>query len=130
DHFLEEHLWGHVIKKHFFKIFLWTLGALTVVAFLDYYIDAQTWVRDNKFYMLIAAILVGIIPASGPHLVFVFMFAQHNIVFSILLANTIMQDGHAGIPLLAESKKSFIYLKLAKLVLAIVVGVCGFIWEF
>jgi hypothetical protein len=130
DHFLEEHLWGHVIKKHFFKIFLWTLGALTVVALLDHYIDAQTWVRDNKFYMLIAAILIGIIPASGPHLVFVFMFAQQNIAFSILLANTIMQDGHAGIPLLAESKKSFIYLKLVKLVLAIVAGVCGFIFGF
>jgi len=31
DHFLKEHLYEHVIKKHLLRVFLWTLGALLVV---------------------------------------------------------------------------------------------------
>ncbi|MDR1226132.1 MAG: putative manganese transporter [Prevotellaceae bacterium] len=127
EHFLEQHLWEHVIKKHFTKIFLWTLGALVVIAFINHYIEAQDWVKDNLLYMYLAAILIGLIPASGSHLVFVLMFAHGNIPFSVLLVNTIMQDGHAGIPLLAESKRGFIYMKAIKIVIALIV-VSGSLW--
>jgi hypothetical protein len=130
DHFLEHHLWGHVIKKHFAKIFLWTLGALIIIAFLNGYIEAETWVRNNPLSMYLAAILIGLIPASGPHLVFVLMFAQGSIPFSILLVNSIMQDGHAGIPLLAESKRGFIFMKCVKIILAVGAAVAGMIFEF
>ena len=27
DHFVEEHLWNHIIKKHLPTIFAWTFGA-------------------------------------------------------------------------------------------------------
>lgn len=130
DHFLEHHLWGHVIKKHFAKIFLWTLGTLIVIAFLNSYIEAETWVRDNPVSMYLAAILIGLIPASGPHLVFVLMFAHGNIPFSILLVNTLMQDGHAGLPLLAESKRGFIFMKGVKIILAAGAAVCGMLLKF
>ncbi len=130
DHFLEHHLWGHVIKKHFTKIFLWTLGALIVIAFLNHYIEVETWVRDNPLSMYLAAILIGLIPASGPHLVFVLMFAHGNIPFSILLVNMIMQDGHAGLPLLAESKRGFIFMKGIKVVIAATAAACGILLQF
>jgi len=130
EHFLEHHLWGHVIKKHFAKIFLWTLGALIIIAFLNHYIEAQAWVRSNQLYMLLAAILIGLIPASGPHFVFVLMFAHGSIPFSVLLVNTIMQDGHAGIPLLAESKRGFIFMKGIKIILAAGAAVCGVMLGF
>lgn len=130
DHFLEQHLWGHVIKKHFVKIFLWTLGALIAIAFLNHYIEAETWVRDNTLYMYLAAILIGLIPASGPHLVFVLMFAHGNIPFSILLVNTLMQDGHAGLPLLAESKRGFLFMKGIKIILAVAAATCGVLMGF
>jgi hypothetical protein len=118
DHFLEHHLWGHVIKKHFAKIFLWTLGALTAIAVLNSYLEAETWVRHNPASMYLAALLIGLIPSSGPHLVFVLMFAQGSIPFGVLLVNALMQDGHAGLPLLAESKRGFLLMKGIKMALA------------
>jgi len=117
EHFLDKHLWEHVIKKHFAKIFLWSLGAMAAIALLDGYIEAQTWVRANPTYMLAAALIIGLIPASGPHLVFVFLFAQGSIPFGVLLANMMVQDGHAGIPLLAESKRGFLLAKALKVAL-------------
>jgi hypothetical protein len=65
----------------------------------------------NTFTILILAVLLGIIPESGPHILFVTLFASGNIPFSILLANSIVQDGHGALPLLAESKKSFLVMK-------------------
>ena len=32
EHFLEEHLWNHLVKKHFLRIFLWTFGAFLFMA--------------------------------------------------------------------------------------------------
>jgi hypothetical protein len=34
DHFLEQHLWEHVVKKHLARIFFWTFGALLARHFL------------------------------------------------------------------------------------------------
>jgi hypothetical protein len=39
-----------------------------------------------------------------------------------LLANSISQDGHGMIPLLAESKRSFIAVKTTNLLVALLVG--------
>jgi hypothetical protein len=130
ERFLEQHLWQHVVKRHFVKIFLWTLGSLIAIAALNRYIEAQTWVRGNQLYMVAAAMLIGLIPASGPHLVFVLLFAQGNIPFSALLANTIVQDGHAGIPLLAESKWGFACMKAIKVLVAAGAGLCGALFGF
>ncbi|MGL4907891.1 MAG: putative manganese transporter [Bacteroidales bacterium] len=130
EHFLEHHLWQHVIKKHFLKLFLWTLGALIVIALLQHYIGFEEWVRHHPAYILLAAILIGLIPSSGPHLVFVLMFAQGSIPFSILLVNSLMQDGHAGLPLLAETKRGFIYLKLIKFAFALLIGGLGWWLHF
>jgi hypothetical protein len=123
NHFFAEHLWGHIIKKHFVRIFLWVLCALAVIAVLEHYIEARSWVSQNPLLMLVAALLMGIIPASGPHLVFVLLFAGGNIPFSILLANMLVQDGHASLPLLAESKRGFLYAKFIKLVMAAGIGI-------
>jgi len=80
--------------------------------------------------MLVLALLVGIIPQSGPHIIFVTLFASGAIPFSILMANSIVQDGHGAIPLLAESPRSFMVMKAIKLVLGIIVGAAGIILGF
>ncbi|GHU96129.1 hypothetical protein FACS1894156_6810 [Bacteroidia bacterium] len=129
DHFLEEHLWGHIIKKHFLRIFVWALCALAVIAVLEHYIEAQTWVSSNPLLMLLAALLIGLIPASGPHLLFALLFVSGNIPFYVLLANTLVQDGHAALPLLAESPKGFLYSKAIKVAMAAVVGGLCFFWN-
>ncbi len=125
DHFIEEHLWRHIIKKHFLKIFLWTFGALFALHFLDEYLDIQEWLKVNQFGILMIAVLIGIIPQSGPHFIFVLLFAQGSIPFSILMANSIVQDGHGAIPLLAESRRSFIMMKFINILVGFIIGLSG-----
>ena len=72
--------------------------------------------------MMALAILVGIIPESGPHLIFITLFTRGQIPFSILMANSIVQDGHGMLPLLAESRKQFVYVKLINMATGAVFG--------
>ena len=125
DHFLEEHLWGHVIKHHFLKIFLWTFGAILVIHIALDYFDLSSWISDNQLIILLVALAIGIIPVSGPHLIFITLFVNGTIPLSIILANSIVQDGHASLPLFAESKKSFILIKSIKLLIGLVFGLLG-----
>ncbi len=125
DHFLEEHLWGHVIKHHFLKIFLWTFGAILIIHILLDFLNLENWISDNQLLILMLALLIGIIPESGPHLLFITLFISGSIPFSILLANSIVQDGHATLPLFAESKNSFLIVKGIKLVIGFLIGLSG-----
>ena len=127
EHFLQEHIWEHVIKVHLPKVFLWTIGVMIALTIINNYVDIQKVITDNtyKYLVLLIAILIGIIPQSGPHLIFVVLFASGSIPFSILLASSIVQDGHGALPLLAESRKAFFLSKGIKIVLGIAVGIVG-----
>ncbi len=122
DHFLEEHLYEHVIKKHLLRVFLWTLGALLLVHYIEHYLDITQWLQDNTVTVLALATALGIIPESGPHMVFVTMYAQGLVPFAILLASSISQDGHGSLPLLAVSTKVFIWLKVINIIVAFSIG--------
>ena len=130
DHFLEKHLWEHVLKKHLLRIFLWTFGALLVIHILDNYIDVEAWIQTNMYFVLIIAVLIGIIPESGPHLVFVTLFASGTIPFGILLASSIAQDGHGALPLLAVSNRGFITLKVINVLVGFAVGFTAIFFGF
>jgi hypothetical protein len=130
NHFLEEHLWGHIIKKHFPKIFLWTLSVLLIIYILLYFINIEEWIANNRISVLFIALFVGLIPESGPHIIFIMLFANGTIPFSILLANSFVQDGHSALPLLAENKKSFFYIKLIKFIIGAMIGFAGIISGF
>ncbi len=125
EHFLQEHLWQHIIKKHFAKIFLWTLGVLLVIYFLNEYVDLRSWISDNLWVVLALVLLIGIIPESGPHYIFVLLFAQGLLPLSLLLASSIAQDGHGTLPLLAETPKGFAAVKIANLIVAFIAGAAG-----
>ncbi|MBN2185092.1 MAG: arsenic efflux protein [Candidatus Krumholzibacteriota bacterium] len=124
DHFLEEHLWEHVAKEHLIKIFLWTFGALAFLHIITEYLhlDIESVTGGGKWLVLAAACLIGLIPQSGPHLVFVTLFAQGMIPFSVLLANSIVQDGHGMLPLLAHSRKAFIMIKAINILVGFLAG--------
>ena len=122
DHFVEEHLWKHIICKHLPTIFAWTFGVLLVLGFALQHIDIDHWISNNTALMILLATLVGIIPESGPHMIFVTLFATGVVPFPVLLASSISQDGHASIPLLAESKKSFLWAKLINCAVALLAG--------
>lgn len=125
QHFIKEHLWEHIVKKHLPKIFLWTLAALLVIKLLMHYVDLHQWLSHNQLIILIIAVVIGLIPESGPHMLFVTLFATGGIPFTTLLASSIVQDGHAALPLFAESKRSFIWVKIINLVIGFIVGITG-----
>ena len=130
DHFLTKHLWDHVIKKHFMKILLWTFGTFLVIHIGLEFLQLEPWLKNNIFIVLSIAVVVGIIPESGPHLIFITLFANGSVPFSILLANSIVQDGHGALPLLAESRKGFIYMKGINLIVGFLIGIAGILLGF
>ena len=97
---------------------------------LNQYINIQEVVSSNTILVLTIALLVGIIPQSGPHLLFVLLFAQGSIPVSILLANSIVQDGHGALPLLAESRKAFFLSKGVSIIIGALIGIAGLIFGF
>lgn len=123
EHFLEEHLWQHVIKVHLPKIFFWTFAVILCLTILNNYVDIHDLIGSKPFIVLLIAILIGLIPQSGPHLIFLILFANGDLPLGIFLANCIVQDGHGALPLLAESRKAFFVSKAIKIVIAILVGV-------
>ena len=128
EHIIKEHLWEHIIRKHFLSIFLWTFGALIVIQVGLHYFNLEHLISSNIPWMILLAVLVGIIPESGPHLLFVTLFATGTVPFSVLLASSISQDGHASLPLLAESKRSFVKSKIVNAMVAAATGyICYFI---
>ena len=123
EHFIKEHLWHHVIKRHLLSIFLWTLGGLAVCQIGVQYLNIEEWVSSNMIFVILLAVAVGIIPESGPHLVFVTLYLNGIVPFSVLLANSISQDGHTALPLLASSRKTFLKAKAVNIIIGAVLGI-------
>jgi hypothetical protein len=122
DHFLEEHLWRHVARKHVPRVFLWTLGALAASEPLRRMIEVRGDSGMSAWVLLVMACLVGLLPESGPHLVFVTLYAQHAIPLAVLLANSLVQDGHGMLPLLAHSRRAFATVKAINFLVGLTAG--------
>jgi len=122
DHFLEEHLWRHVVIRHIPRVFLWTFGTLAVLHFIVPTMHVEYIMRNGKWLVLLFAALIGIIPESGPNLIFVMLYAKGLLPLSILLANSIVQDGHSALPLLAHSKKVFLLMKIVNFAIGLALG--------
>ncbi len=125
DHFLEQHLWHHVARQHLPRIFAWTLGALLLMHALTEYLHLEGLIRENPWSVLVIACLVGVIPESGPHLVFLTLYVEGAVPMSILLASSIVQDGHGMLPMLAHSRRDFVQIKLINLAVGLGVGALG-----
>ncbi len=123
EHFLEEHLWEHVVKIHLPKIFFWTFAVILCLTLINNYINIHDIIDSKPFIVLLIAILIGLIPQSGPHLIFLLLFANGDLPLGIFMANCIVQDGHGALPLLAESRKAFVISKAIKVVIALLVGI-------
>ena len=128
DHFVEEHLWNHIVRKHLPTIFAWTFGVLLVLGIGLRYVDITDWISDNTILMILLATAIGIIPESGPHMIFVTLFAAGVVPFPVLLASSISQDGHSSIPLLAESRRSFFWAKSINCLVAVIAGMIAMLF--
>ncbi|MEJ2422456.1 MAG: putative manganese transporter [Acidobacteriota bacterium] len=123
DHFLEEHLYAHVAKEHVPRIFLWVLGVLLLMGWLQtFHLPVKELAQAHPVMTLLLAALIGIIPESGPHLIFVTLFAQGLVPFSVLVTSSIVQDGHGMLPLLAESRLEFVKVKAVNLAVGLALG--------
>ena len=122
DHFVEHRLWEHIVKKHLPVIFAWTFGVLAVIGIGMAYIDITGWISRNTAAMILLAALIGLIPESGPHMIFVSLWAAGIVPLPVLLASCISQDGHSSLPLLAEDRRSFAYAKLLNCLIAVLAG--------
>ncbi len=121
-HYLEEHVWEHIIKHHLPKFALWTAGTLLLLKVGGQYVGLHSWLSQNLWQTLVFALLIGLLPVSGPHLTFAVLFSQGAIPFSILLANSIVQEGHGILPLLPYPKRDVIVIKVIKLALGLLIG--------
>ncbi|MBO8484823.1 MAG: arsenic efflux protein [Bacteroidetes bacterium] len=122
DHFVSDNLWRHIILKHMPVIFAWTFGVLAVAGIVMSYVEIDGWISQNTALMILLAAAIGLIPESGPHMIFVTLYAGGIVPFPVLLASAISQDGHSSLPLLAEDKRSFAYAKLLNCLIAIAAG--------
>jgi hypothetical protein len=122
DHFLEEHLWKHVIREHVPKIFFWTFGALFLTELIVNHWNIGDSIQSNKWIVLILSGLIGLVPESGPHLIFVTLFDKNLVPLSTLITSSIVQDGHGLLPMLAHSRRTFILIKLIALFVGLIVG--------
>lgn len=122
NHYLEEHIWRHIFKRHVWGILLWTFFALFLVEIGLKFWNLEVLIKTHKVWILLVASLVGIVPTSGPHLIFVIMFAQGLIPFSVLMANSVIQDGHGMLPLLAYTRKDFLLIKAINFIIGLTCG--------
>jgi len=122
EHFMEEHLWRHVARKHAPRVLLWTLGALFAMHLLTDVLHLESAVRSERWLRMLVACLVGLIPESGPHLIFVTLFAEGVIPLSVLMASSIVQDGHGMLPMLAHSRREFLVIKAISFATGLALG--------
>jgi hypothetical protein len=125
-HYIKDHIWKHIIKKHLLKTFLWTFGALLIVEYGMTMVDLKSITSEYPFSLLILGALIGLIPESGPHLIFVMLFAKGLIPFSVLFTSSIVQDGHGMLPMLSYSVKDSLKIKLFNLVFGLIFGLILF----
>jgi hypothetical protein len=121
-HYMLEHIWQHIIKRHIWKIFLWVLGAMLIIDIALYYGDITALSAEYTVYFIFAAALIGIIPQSGPNIVFITMFAHGIIPFSVLFTSSFIQDGHALLPMLSYSVRDTVIIKGFNLVFGLGAG--------
>jgi hypothetical protein len=126
-HYFKDHIWTHIIKGHLLKVFLWTFGALLVVEYAMTFADLQNITSDYTFLLFILAALIGLIPESGPHLIFVMLFAKGLIPFSVLFTSSVVQDGHGMLPMLSYSVKDTLRIKVFNLIFGLVFGLIIFL---
>lgn len=123
-HFLKEHIYGHILKKHIPQLFFWIFVPLTVVDFLLQNFDLASIISGLPISVLIVfAAVIGIIPESGPHMIFLILYSKGLIPFSVLLVSTLSQDGHGLLPLLSHTIKDTLYVQVFTTGFSLIIGI-------
>ncbi len=122
SHFFTDHVFKHIIKNHILKLAVWLFLSIFFITLMDNTFNMKEILTHNKPLLLVLGAFVGILPISGPNLLFVSLFSQGMIPFSVLLANSIVQDGHGSLPLLSFSVNDTIKIKVFNFLFGLTVG--------
>jgi hypothetical protein len=122
EHYLREHIVRHILLRHTLRVFAWTLAVLLILSFLPSQDSVRAFLQNHMVWVFLFAALLGIIPESGPHLIFVLMFANGLVPFSVLFVSSFVQDGHGMLPLLSVSVRDSLKVKAFNLVFGLAVG--------
>ena len=122
SHFVREHIYQHIIRKHIWRIFVWILASVVAVELIQKYLGVISLTGMGAFYLLLAASIIGIAPLSGPNVLLIMMFSKGIVPFSVLLANSIVQDGHGLLPIMGFSIRDAIKIKAFNLAFGFLVG--------
>ncbi|MBU1299399.1 MAG: arsenic efflux protein [Bacteroidetes bacterium] len=126
-HFFMEHIWNHIAKRHLWRTALWTFGALSFAEIGMEYWNLNQLTSEYTLTLLFLSALIGIIPDSGPHLIFVTMYAHGLIPFSVLFTSSVVQDGHGMLPMLAYSVKDSLLIKGFNIAIGLTIGLSLFL---
>jgi len=121
-HYLKEHLLEHIFKKHLWRVFLWIAGVLVAMDLLLAHWNLEVFIRTHLLWVMALAAVVGMVPESGPHMVFVMLYSKGLIPFSVLVLSSIVQDGHGMLPLLSYTVRDSFIIKLFNLAFGFLVG--------
>lgn len=122
QHFLHEHVWAHLVKEHLPQLVGWTFLALLAIQLIDNALDLDGIIRESQHLIVLLAAITGLIPASGPHLIFVGLYAKELIPLLTLVVSSIVQDGHGMLPLLAFNRVDFLKVKSINLIYGLLVA--------
>jgi hypothetical protein len=126
-HFFREHLYRHIFRTHIPRLFLWIFFTLLIIHFLMVRLDLARVLPQNKLLLILLAAVVGVIPESGPHLLFLTLYTRGLIPFSVLLVSSLSQDGHGLLPLLSYSLHDTIKVQIFTTLFALGVGLVLFL---
>ena len=93
--------------------------------------NLEEQIVENGILLLILAGCVGILPLAGPNIIFITLFAQGLLPLSVVLTNSVVQDGHGLLPLLGFSlRDTTMKIKLFKLMFGFGAGLTLFTFGF
>jgi len=87
-----------------------------------HYWHLEKLTSEYTLLLLFAGALFGLIPESGPHLIFVTMFADGLVPLSVLFTSSFVQDGHGMLPMFAYSVRDSMTIKAFNIVFGLSVG--------
>ena len=84
--------------------------------------NLDAFVQQHMLWILAIGALIGIVPESGPHLIFVMMYAQGLVPFSVLFTTSFVQDGHGMLLMISYSLKDSVLIKVFTLIFGLAIG--------
>ncbi len=107
-------------------IIMWIFIALLCYEFAVEFMGGEevveSFMRQTGYWAVLVALLVGLIPGCGPHIILATLYVNGLLPFSALIANAICNDGDALFPLLAMDRKASIWATVYSFVPAFIVG--------